>query len=124
MLPLLLGAAALGAPPHRNYVYAKLLSDGVAPTWADFMAELGLTRDESREALSTMDNNHDIVLLPQQQHGRSEYILMCHPFSNLPTHHVADLDLAAVRNAICRLRGNAQFPAIRRSEGRVRRCGN
>ena len=119
----LLCARTLGAPPHRNYVYAKLLGEGVAPTWADFMGDLELTREEARDALHELDAAHDAVLLPQQLGRRSEYILMCHPFSNLPTHHAADLDLNAVKDALRALSGNPR-PAIQRVQGRVRRFGN
>ena len=115
-------SAASGAPQHRNFVYTKLLADGSAPTWAELMAEYRLTREEVSNALRKLDDDHDVVLLPQQLGKRSEYILMCHPFSNLPTHHCADLDLVAVRTAL-----NALSPtprAIRRVQGRVRRYGN
>jgi len=125
-LCLMLGLpdAARGAPVHRNYVYAKLLADGNAPTWAELMSAFQLTRHEVGAALRKLDDDHDVVLLPQQLSRRSEYILMCHPFSNLPTHHTVDLDLGAVRSALDALRPHQRSHAVRRVLGRVLRFGN
>ena len=87
------------APAHRNYVYAKLLSTGAAPTWADFMNDLSLSREEATRALEALAAAHDVVLCPQQR-GTGDYILMAHPFSNLPTNHSAILERGAVTAAL------------------------
>jgi hypothetical protein len=107
------------APPHRNYVYAKLLLHGAAPTWADFMRDFGLTKDEALHALETLAASHDVVGLTTQQ-GVATYILMAHPFSNLPTNHVATLDRSACIAALGAL-GCNDASAL---GGSVRRYGN
>ena len=84
---------AVGAPLHRNYVYAKLLRDGKAPTWADFARDLDLDRSGAEAALQKLAADHDVVLLPSTSGAASQsYILMSHPFSNLPTAHFAEHD--------------------------------
>jgi len=88
------------AAPHRNYVYKKLLLTGVAPSWADFMRDLGLSRAEATQALETLAAAHDVVLLPNQRGAGSSYVLMAHPFSNLATNHAASLERGAVTAAL------------------------
>ena len=78
--------ASYGAPLHRNYLYARILRDGSAPTWADVASDLGLSRPETEAALDKLAADHDAVLLPTATGSVSRsYILMAHPFSNLPT---------------------------------------
>ena len=107
-MSMLLCSAALlvtGAPLHRNYVYARFLRDGVAPSWVDFIQD-GLTtyRAETEAALEQLAADHDVVLLPSATGASSKsYILMAHPFSNLPTAHVADHDRDAVFAALSKL---------------------
>ena len=104
-------AAASGAPLHRNYVYARILRDGSAPTWADFTRDLGLSRSETESALNKLAADHDVVLLPTATGGASRsYLLMAHPFSNLPTAHSATHDRDAVYPALLEL--VASVPAL------------
>jgi hypothetical protein len=110
--------------PHkhmRNYFFAGFLAEGRAPTWADMIRELRLDKDEALEAIDALSKDHDIVLLPNQQGGTSSYVLMMHPFSNLPTNHVATLDRSAVERALGRLGA----PALSSSDSEpIRRYGN
>ena len=102
---LLCSALVAGAPLHRNYVYARFLRDSSAPSWADFIHD-GLTSDrtETEAALGQLAKDHDVVLLPTATGDTSfSYILMAHPFSNLPTTHVADHDRDAVYAALSKL---------------------
>ena len=95
---------AFGAPLHRNYVYARFIRDGMAPTWADFTSDLDLNRGDAEAALRKLAADHDVVLLPSATGQASQnYILMAHPFSNLPTAHVAEHDRDAVFAALYEL---------------------
>lgn len=88
----------------RNFVYYDFLRRGHAPTWADFMAKFGLSRQETTELLSEMEDAHDVVLLPNQSGSRAaNYILMSHPFSNITTPHYAYLDRQRVNHALKQL---------------------
>ena len=104
VLLISLGAAA-AAPLARNYVYAHFLRDGIAPTWADFYRDLELeSREETEAVLEKLADDHDIVLLPHTNGGRStSYMLMAHPFSNLPTCHSASHESGAVVLALSKL---------------------
>ena len=98
---LLLLDRASGAPLHRNFVYAHFLRDGSAPTWADFARAFGLDRAETDAALEQLASDHDVVLLPHATGAPSKnYILMSHPFSNLPTCHYASHDPDDVRSVL------------------------
>lgn len=101
---LLLAASAAAAPLHRNYVYSHFLRDGSAPTWADFARDFGMSRSETDAALEQLADDHDVVLLPHISGGSSRnYILMAHPFSNLPTCHTASHDRDCVSQALAKL---------------------
>lgn len=103
-LLLLLLPLVASASVHRNYVYAHLLRDGSAPTWADLARDFGLDRRETEEALDQLAADHDVVLLPTATGAPSRsYILMAHPFSNLPTAHHADHDRDSVIAAMGKL---------------------
>ena len=92
------------APLHRNYIYAHFLRDGSAPTWADLARTFGLDRAETDAALEQLAADHDVVLLPHASGVPSKnYILMSHPFSNLPTAHTASHDQDTVRSALIEL---------------------
>ena len=104
-LALLCSAAwAAAAPSHRNYVYSHLLRDGTAPNWSDFARDFGLSRAGTDAALAQLAADHDVVLLPHVSGTPSRnYILMAHPFSNLPTCHTAAHDRDAVSAALAKL---------------------
>ena len=92
------------APLHRNYVYAHFLRDGTGPNWADFTRELSMKRSDVEDALDALAKDHDIVLLPSVTGSPSrQYMLMCHPFSNLPTAHKANHDIDAVTSYLTKL---------------------
>ena len=88
----------------RNFVYYDFLRRGRAPAWADFMVKFGLSRQETNELFSEMEDAHDVVLLPNQSGSRvTNYILMSHPFSNIVTPHYAYLDRQRVNHALKQL---------------------
>ena len=94
----------MAAPLHRNYIYAHFLRDGRAPTWADFARDFGLDRAGTDAAFERLASDHDVVLLPHISGVSSKnYLLMAHPFSNLPTCHTADHDRSAVSSALAKL---------------------
>eukprot|EP00928_Gymnodinium_smaydae_P066425 TRINITY_DN49439_c0_g1_i1.p2 TRINITY_DN49439_c0_g1~~TRINITY_DN49439_c0_g1_i1.p2 ORF type:complete len:112 (+),score=18.56 TRINITY_DN49439_c0_g1_i1:54-389(+) len=88
------------APELRNFVYASFLRYGRAPTWVDVMHKFNMSKIEAMAALHEAADDHDIVFLPKQNGAPSSSILMAHPFSNIPTCHVAVLDARAVQEAI------------------------
>ena len=61
----------------HNFVYYDFLWRGRAPAWADFMVKFGLSRQETNELFSEMEDAHDVVLLPNQSGSRvTNYILI------------------------------------------------
>ena len=101
---LLLIAGASAAPLHRNYVYARFLRDGSAPTWADLARDFALSREETDAAFEQLAVDHDAVPLTSISGASSKnYLLMAHPFSNLPTCHSAYHDQDAVQTALVKL---------------------
>lgn len=92
---------ATGAPVYRNYVYAAIMRTGAAPTWADLSRDFMLDRGEVAAVLDGLAAAHDVVLLPGASGAASRsYILMAHPFSNLPTAHRAIHDRQALADAV------------------------
>ena len=114
----------------RNFVYYKFLRRGHAPTWAEFMTKFGLSRQQTADLLSDMEDAHDIVLLPNKSGSRAaNYILMSHPFSNIATPHRAYLDSQAVNRALSLLDNDHDVnediaPSTQHNENCVQRYGN
>ena len=71
----------------RNFIYQGFIQTAQAPTWQEIMGEFRLSRPELTAALRELDAKHDVVLLDNQTGGKSDVILMSHPFSNIKTPH-------------------------------------
>eukprot|EP01052_Picozoa_sp_SAG31_P013675 SAG31_NODE_828_length_11716_cov_4.405785_4_plen_205_part_00 len=114
----------------RNYVYAGLLRHGRAPAWNQIMRHFELDRCGVARLFGALEAAHDVVMLPNKIGGSStSYILMSHPFSNIPTPHFAELDAHAVGEALQRLERDALLhhatPAVVVGEdGQIERYGN
>lgn len=71
----------------RNFIYQGFIQRAQAPTWSEIMERFQLSRPELSAALRELEARHDVVLLSNQTGGKSDVILMSHPFSNIRTPH-------------------------------------